>query len=73
MTKYAIIATETEHGDNYYVYYLDGGISMRKNVNNFLLFDDYDEAQAVIDGLYNGTVDIYCQGVFEFKIVEHKN
>lgn len=72
MTKYAIIATE--YGDDYYIWYEDDCATLWDSISDFLLFDNYDEAQAVVDGMTNGTIrKCWDYGDFEFKIVEHKN
>ena len=72
MTKYAIIATE--YGDDYYIWYDDGCATLWESVSDSLLFDNYDEAQAVIDGMNNGTIrKCWDYGDFTFKIVEYKN
>lgn len=72
MTKYAIIATE--YGDDYYVYYYGDGATLWESVSDYMLFDNYDEAQAVIDGMNNGTIEqCWVHGDFTFKIVEYKN
>ena len=69
MTKYAIIATE--YGDDYYVGYEDGCATVWDSISDFLLFDNYNEAQAVIDGLNNGTIKkCWDYGDFTFRIEE---
>ncbi len=72
MTKYAIIATD--YGDDYYIWYGDDCAMLWDSISDFLLFDNYDEAQAVIDGMNNGTIEkCWNYGDFTFKIVEYKN